>query len=244
MNGGLLSILALALLPAAGNFGGGLLAEWLRPSQSAVNRALHAAAGIILAVIAVEVMPEALKAAPAWTLALSFLAGGGLYLLVEALIERWQKMKGSGAGAGAWMVYVAVATDLFGDGLLIGAGSAVSTQMGLLLALGQVLADIPEGFSVIANFRDKGVPRTRRILLSASFVLPVVGAAVLAWLVLRAQGEAVKMNALVFVAGLYTLAAVEDMLREAHQSAEDSRWSAVSFLAGFALFLVISGGLG
>jgi ZIP family zinc transporter len=52
------------------------------------------------------------------------------------------------------------------------------------------------------------------------------------------------MAALVFVAGLYTLAAVEDMMAEAHESAEDSRWSAISFLGGFALFLVVSGGLG
>lgn len=141
------------------------------------------------------------------------------------------------------MVYVAVATDLVGDGLLIGAGSAVSAHVALILALGQVLADIPEGFAVIANFRDKGLGRSKRLLLSASFVLPVVGAAVLAYFTLRGQSVAVKMAALVFVAGLYTLAAVEDMLREAHESAEDSRWSALSFLAGFALFLVVSGGL-
>lgn len=61
----------------------------------------------------------------------------------------------------------------------------------------------------------------RRWVLSASFVLPVVGAALLAWLLLRGQGEGVKITALVFVAGHYTLAAVEDMLREAHESAED-----------------------
>ena len=33
-------VLGLALLPAAGNFGGGLLAEWLRPSQRWINRSL------------------------------------------------------------------------------------------------------------------------------------------------------------------------------------------------------------
>lgn len=49
------------------------------------------------------------------------------------------------------MVYVVVA-NLAGDGLLIGAESAVSSQTALILALGQVLADIPEGFAVIANF--------------------------------------------------------------------------------------------
>jgi ZIP family zinc transporter len=72
----------------------------------------------------------------------------------------------------------------------------------------------------------------------------VVATAVLAYFVLRGQDAVLKMAGLVFVAGLYTLAAVEDMLREAHESAEDSRWSAVSFLMGFALFLVVAGRFG
>ena len=243
MDNGLILVLGLALLPAAGNFGGGILSEWLRPSDRALNRALHAAAGIILAVVAVEVMPEALRSAPAWVLALAFVSGGCLYVLVETAVEKWQNARKGSAGAGAWMVYVAVATDLLGDGLLIGAGSAVSIQLALVLALGQVLADIPEGFAVIANFRSKGVGRAKRLLLSASFAIPVVGGALLAYFTLRGRSEAVKMTALVFVAGLYTLAAVEDMLREAHQSAEDSRWSALCLLGGFALFLLVSAGL-
>lgn len=241
MGSGIATVLLLALLPAAGNFVGGIAAELLRPSRRSLNRALHAAAGIVLAVVAVEVMPEALNKAPTWLLSVAFMAGGVAYLTVEAVVERWQKSQEQSAGAGAWMVYVAVAADLVGDGLLIGAGSAVSPQLALFLALGQVMADVPEGFAVIANFRDKGVGRAKRILLSASFALPVLGAAVLAYYGLRGQGEAVKMSALVFVAGLYSLAAVEDMLEEAHDSAEDSRWSALSFLAGFALFLLVSG---
>lgn len=244
MNSDFLAVLGLALLPALGNFSGGLLAEWLNPPAKFINRALHAASGIIIAVIAIEVMPNALRAAPAWLLALAFLLGGGFYILLEAGIERWQKSKPHGAGTGAWMVYVAVLADLTGDGLLIGAGSAVSTQLAFLLALGQVLADIPEGFSVIANFRSRGLSRTRRLLLSASFVIPVVSTAVLAYFLLRQQPEELKMAALVFVAGLYSLAAVEDMLHEAHETAEDTRWSAVSFIAGFALFLLISGSIG
>ena len=244
METGLWMVVGLALRPAAGNFAGGVLADWLQPSQRLLNLSLHAAAGVILAVIAVEVMPEALPVAPAWLLALAFVGGGAAYLAMEAGVERWQRTKEGGAGTGAWMVYVAVATDLIGDGLLIGAGSAVSLELALVLALGQVLADLPEGFAVLANFRDKGVGRVRRLLISGSFVIPVVGAALLAYFLLCDQGEVVQMTALVFVAGLYTLAAVEDMLRETHESAEDSRWSAVSLIAGFALFLIASSGLG
>lgn len=242
MDSGILMVLGLATLPALGNFGGGLLAEWLRPSKKTLNHALHAATGIILAVVAVEVMPAALRNTPAWLLALAFMGGGGAYLLVESGIRRWQESKKAGAGAGAWMVYVAVATDLIGDGLLIGTGSAVSGQMALILALGQILADIPEGFATIATFRDKGVGRAKRLLISASFLLPVVGVAVLAYYALRGQSEVLKMTGLVFVAGLYMLAAIEDMMREAHET-EDSRWSALSLLGGFAIFLVVSGWL-
>ena len=242
--GDFLTVLGLSSLPAVGNFFGGLLSEWLNPSQNFVNRALHAAAGIILAVVSVEVMPNALAIVPVWILALAFIAGGLLYLLIEAGIQRWQANQPEGAGAKAWMVYVAVSADLIGDGLLIGAGSAVSSQLALLLALGQVLADIPEGFSVLANFRDKGVEMGKRLIISASFVIPVVGAALLAYFLLRDQPEIVKYTAMVFVAGLYSLAAVEDMIGEAHESAEDTRWSAISFLFGYALFLLVSGGIG
>lgn len=59
MTSNILGVLGLAFLPALGNFGGGVLAEWLHPSQKMLNRALHT--GIIIAIIAVEVMPEALE---------------------------------------------------------------------------------------------------------------------------------------------------------------------------------------
>lgn len=243
MNGDPLTVLLISLLPAAGNFAGGLASEFLKPSPMMLNRALHVAAGIILAVVAVEVMPEALGSAPSWMLALAFMAGGGTYVAIEAVVSRWQRRKRDSAGEGAWMVYVAVAADLIGDGLLIGSGAAISGQLGLLLAAGQVLADIPEGFAVIANFRDKGLRRSQRLALSASLAIPVVGAATAAFFLLRGQGDAIQVTALVFLSGLYVLAAVEDMLEEAHERAEDTRGSAFAFLAGFALFLLVSGSL-
>jgi len=99
MISGIVLVLGLALLPALATFAGGLLAEWLRPSPRAVNRALHAATGIILAVVAIEVMPQALGAAPGRVLALMFVLGGGTYLAVEAAVERWQASAQTSEGA-------------------------------------------------------------------------------------------------------------------------------------------------
>lgn len=110
----------------------------------------------------------------------------------------------------------------------------------MLLAIGQVTADIPEGFATLSNFKDKGVPRGRRLLLSSSFVVPVLGGALLSYLLLRGQSEAIQLTALSFTAGLLLVAASEEIVGEAHEAAPDSRWSALAISAGFVLFALVS----
>jgi ZIP family zinc transporter len=240
-------VLGLALLPAAGNFAGGVLAEFSKTDKGRLNKALHAAAGIVMAIVAVELIPEALEKISAWWVALAFGLGGLAYVGIGTVVDRLQgaSEKGESSSAkGMWMIYIAVSIDLASDGLMIGTGSAVSSTMALALALGQVLADIPEGYATIANMKEKGVPRARRILLSASFAVPVLMMASLAYFFLREQSDIWKMSALAFTAGLLALAAVEDMVSEAHESAEDTRASMLLFTAGFVLFVLVSAGVG
>ncbi|MCW5705225.1 MAG: hypothetical protein KIT82_21915 [Bradyrhizobium sp.] len=58
-----------------------------------LNLALHAASGIVLAIVAIELMPEVKAALAGWWLALAFAGGGGAYLLVQALIRRSQQAR-------------------------------------------------------------------------------------------------------------------------------------------------------
>jgi ZIP family zinc transporter len=239
-------VLSLAFLPALGNFVGGLLAEFFETNKGRLNKALHAAAGIVIAIVSTELMPEALEKASAWIVAAAFGLGGVMYVLIGTAVDKLQASsegKGASSGTGMWMIYIAVSIDLASDGLMIGTGSAVSSTMAIALALGQVLADIPEGYATIANMKDKGVPRVRRLLLSASFAIPVVGMASLAYFFLKGQSEVWQMSALAFVAGLLCLAAIEDMVSEAHESAEDTKWSLLLFTGGFVLFVLVSAGI-
>lgn len=240
---GVWAVLLLALMPGTGNFLGGMIAEFGKSSPRLLNWALHGAAGVVIAIVAVELIPEALGNLPGWLLAAAFAAGGFTYMLLEWLLSRVQKDRAAGGRTGMWMIYAAVAVDLTSDGLMLGTGSAVSTSLAIVLAAGQMLADLPEGFAVIANFRSKGVPRKTRILLAASYFFYVIGAALLSYMFLRNAGEAVKFSALVFVGGVLTVAAVEDMLEEAHAAREDNRRSVAAFIVGFALFTLASAGL-
>lgn len=236
-------VLTLSLLPGLGNFAGGMAAEFVATPPKRLNLALHVASGIVMGVVAIELMPEALDNLAGWWIAAAVAAGGLAYIGSGVLIKRMMSSQNSSGRSAMWMIYVAVAIDLVGDGLMIGSGSAVTTSLAIALAAGQVLADIPEGYAVVANFRSKGIERKWRIGASLSFTLFCVGAAMLARYLLRSAPDAAKYIALSFVAGLLLVAAVEDMLEEAHQVQSDTRLSTGSFIGGFVLFTLVSAGL-
>ena len=122
-----LLVLGLAALPAVGNFIGGVLAEILTVSPRLLNLALHLAAGIVLAVVGIELMPQVLAASHAWVVILAFLAGGVFAVGLDMITERVQTRLGGGSGnTGPWLIFFGVAIDLFSDGLLIGTGSTIS----------------------------------------------------------------------------------------------------------------------
>lgn len=234
-----LQVLAFAALPALGNFAGGVLAEIFPVSQRALSLALHTAVGVVLAVVAVELMPQVLQGTAPWIVVVSFLAGGGFSMLLDRLTDFIASRSGVGCEAGPWALYAGVAVDLFSDGLLIGTGSTLSFGLGLLLALGQVPADIPEGFSSIATLRAQGVGRRTRLFLAACFAVPILLGATLGYWGMRQQQDVFKFILLAFIAGILTAVAVEEIVPLAHKGKE-SRWATLSLVGGFALFVLIA----
>jgi ZIP family zinc transporter len=241
----LLQVIALAAMPAFGNFMGGVLAEIFTISNRTLSLALHAAAGIVLAVVGVEIMPEALQARPPWVIVVAFMLGGVFFLLLDHLIGLIRIRFGRDGnvdtedGGGPWVIYAGVAVDLFSDGIMIGVSSTIDLGLALLLALGQVSADIPEGFAIIATLKRNGIPRSKRILLSVAFTIPVLVGAILGYYFVRSQPEVIKLALLTFTAGILTAVVVEEIVPEAHSDGE-ARFAALVLVGGFALFTLLS----
>ena len=240
---GFFEVMLLALLPAAGNFFGGVVAEFVETTRDRLSLALHLAAGIVFGVIAIELAPRAFGGETPWVPAIGFFAGGIAYIGLEWLTETLVPGKtgeAKSAASGGWVIYGAVAVDLFADGLLIGTGSSIAFSLALVLAVGQLTADIPEGFATVANFKAKGMPRARRLLVAGSFVIPALAGAALSYTLLRGQAETVQLTALAFTAGLLLVAAAEEIVGEAHEAACDKRWSSLAISGGFVLFALVA----
>lgn len=236
-----LTVLLIAAMPAIGNFSGGLLAESMKVSEKTLSLALHFAAGIILAVVGIELMPTALEVDQPWIPITAFMAGGFTFLLLEKTVHFINERFGSDKNAtgSAWGIYLGVAIDLFSDGIMIGTGSTVSVSLGLLLALGQVPADIPEGFATIATFKSKGVPKKMRFILAAGFSIPIFLGATIGFWTMRDSAEIVQFSLLAFTAGILLSVSIEEILSEAHGK-PDPTYASVLLTAGFALFALLT----
>ncbi|KZD11977.1 ZIP family metal transporter [Oceanibaculum pacificum] len=238
-----LLVLGIAVLPGVGSLIGTSIAEFSFAPQWIVGVAMHAAAGVAIALISVELMPRILQDTPPWQVATCFLGGGLLSILLAraARIGRWLA---GGGSTSAWMVYIASAADLMTDGLMTGIGVAVSTDFGLLLAFSQVVANVPAGFASIAVFRAEGVRRRARIMIAVSFLAPLLGSAAVGYLLLRDAEPALQNAALAFVVGVLLLATVEDTLPEGDKPQPPRRFSTAAFAVGFAGMVLFSGYFG
>lgn len=242
---GLVAILLLALLPVLGNVLGVALAEWRQPPPWLTGAAMHAAAGIGTAVAATELLPRADERIERWMLALAVITGSlasvGLSRLTRAVKN---KIAGKGGRATTWGAFAAIGIDLFSDGLMTGSGSAISASLGVLLALSQVLGNMPGGFAIAANFRAAEVPRAKRLGAMAVYpAMPLIGA-LIGYLVLQGADDLLVGLVLALFAGLLLTATIEDIIPEADQPGAPRRISSPSFAAGFVALLLMAEYLG
>ena len=240
MTDGYLLVLALAALPAGANVLGGLASELLPESERTLSLALHLAAGVVLGVVGLELMPEALAVDPVWVPTLAFVLGGLAFMGIERGIDAAQRRLGDGDDrTGPLAVFTGVSLDLFSDGVMIGTGTVLSPALGLVLAAGQVPADLPEGFAAVSSLRSAGIRRSRRLLMAAGFTIPILVGATLGYVGLRAAPELVTVSVLAVTGGALISVVVEEMVTQAHEG-DTSRWGPVFLTAGFALFALVS----
>lgn len=230
-------ILGLTLIPVFATILGGAIATFRTPSEKLRSLVQHFAAGVVLAVVAGELLSEMTREHRPVGVVIGFVLGVALMLGVKAVTERIEGRSGSSGDSKAGLL-TAVGIDVFLDGLLIGVGFAAGERVGTLLVIALTLELLFLGISVAASLAEAKFPRSRNILTVTGLAgVVVVGAWSGGSLLGGLSGLGLEV-VLSFGAAALMYLVVEELLVEAHEVQETPLITA-SFFAGFvALYLL------
>lgn len=229
-----LEILRFAAIPVVATLVGGAIAARRAPSPRTRSMIQHFAAGVVLAAVAGEVVPELLHHHSPVPTAIGFALGVAAMLGVKALTggEEAEEQRSPRR------MLTVVGIDVSIDGLLIGVGFAAGAKQGMLLTIALTLEVLFLGVATCTALRRSGVGEGRAIASVAGLAgLLLVGATAGALLQSVLTGH-VLVGVLGFSSAALLYLVVEELLVEAHEVPETPLSTAVFFLGFLVLFLV------
>jgi len=222
-------------VPAVVALAGGVLAALWHPTHRARSLIQHFAAGVVLAALAVELLPEiGREHAPGLVLGGAFAAGSVFMFLLKLLTERMESHPGKQTGVNTGLM-LAVFIDVAIDGFIIGAGFAAG-EGGAVLAIGLSVELLFLGLALTSD----SAGGWRIIGLSGGLGLTVFIAALIGKLVLGGASHAVIGGALAFAAAALLYLVTEELLVEAHEGDEqETPWATLVLFSGFLAFWTV-----
>lgn len=232
----ILLVLGIATLSALLTYLGAPLAERFDVPQRVVSGALQFASGVIAAIAAFSLMPNAVRYGPPGWVVLGFFVGGALFVTIEQLAARASAApQAEGESRVSLGLYIGILVDLVIDGVVIGVGSSLTLATGVLLAIGMAVSTMPLAFVTTATAKRQGVSPERRRLLSYLFIAAIVGGAVLGYVVLRNQPLSMRMLTVALAAGFLTTTVTQSLIPEANKEGEPG-FAGILFVGGLSLY--------
>jgi ZIP family zinc transporter len=235
-----LLVFGIATLAAVLTYLGAPAAERFDVPDRAVSGALQFAAGIVVALVGLSLLPPAVRAGSPFQMTLAFFIGGALFVLFEYFsAKRLAASSEMGANAVSVGLFVGILADMLIDGVMIGIGSTLTLMTGLLVALSLGVSAAPLAFVTIATAKRQGVSRERRRQLSFSFFLCVLLGAMLGFLVLRNQSLELRLTLVALASGFLITMVTQSLIPEANREGEPSL-AGILFVGGIALYALLS----
>lgn len=259
-----LTVALAALLPVAATVLGALAAA-VRPPGPAVRSGIqHFAAGVVFAVVAVELLPDVTRVHDPVEIGVAFAAGVALMLGARRFSARFEGAGAHGAehvtedhlpdasGSPRRADYegaarlgrlptgqlIAVGIDVLLDGLLVGIAFATGAKAGVLLALALSLELLSLGLALAAPLAAAGAGRARAVLIPTTLACLLPVGALAGETVLRGASPHTLAGVLAFGAAALLYLVTEELLVEAHET-RDTTAATAMFFAGFLLFLLL-----
>ncbi|WP_265443214.1 ZIP family metal transporter [Flexivirga meconopsidis] len=232
---------------------GAVIAAVRRPSGVVMSAVQHFAAGVVLAAVVGEILPD-LDAEAQWSWAVAgFTLGVAVVLALAAwgrrLDARGKDTEGFDTPARAAQsalpigLMVTVAIDLLIDGALVGLAATLSSTQAMILVGALTLEVLFLALSVQGELVQAGMTRWRAAGASGGLGLLTAVGALTAAIALGDAGPKPIAATLGFGAAALVYLAVEELLVEAHEESETTVLTATFFLGLITVYgLTIVGG--
>ncbi|MGI6666924.1 MAG: ZIP family metal transporter [Bacillota bacterium] len=237
-------ILISAVVGVVGTGAGGLIVS-LRgnPSKKLLSLFLGYSGGVMVSLVAFDLMPEALELGGTF-LPLAFMVIGAItIMIVDMLLPHSHHFscdeESRRFARTAYVIAMGIAMHDLPEGLAVGAGLASGLSLGFRVAALMFLHNVPEGMAVAGPLACIGRKRSEILLVSAATGLPSVGGAALgAWF--GHLSPPVLSASLAFAAGAMLFVTFDEVIPGAEELSEGGHSGTLGAVAGVMTSIVLS----
>ena len=224
-------VLLYTLVAAATGMIGGIVGSFWAPNVKTRSAIQHFAAGLIIAAIASDVIPETERLGRPLAVISGFAVGGAVMIALKWVVLKFERSNDARGklpiGLGA-----AAAFDTLVDGALISAGFAAGKELGTLLVAVLAVELFFLNLSVSTEFHKSKQSRWRGLALTGGIAVLLLVGATLGSFFLAGASEPTVAVFLAFGAAALIYLIAEELLVEAIE-AEESLFSTTLLFAGF-----------
>lgn len=232
-------ILPYILIASGAGVVGGVVAFFWAPGVRARSAVQHFAAGVVIAAVATDLIPEVEKIGTPAGILVGFAVGGLAMIGLKWLVLKFEKFEKSRHKLPVGLA-AAAALDTLIDGAIISAGFATAQpQLGPLLALALGLELFFLNLSVGSEFHKQKSQRWRGLGVTVLISSLLLVGATISFFVLRDAAETTVAIFLSFGAAALIYLIAEELLVEAIE-AEKSLFSTAMLFAGFLIVFAVT----
>jgi ZIP family zinc transporter len=242
-------ILIFSLLPFLCINFGGVLGVFFKIKGNSRSFMLHLAAGVIFAVVAIELLPDIVIGQNIYIVSSGFFLGMFLMMLIKYVTRRSQKIHKNNILQEEtakksltllpWGLLIGIAVDIFIDGILLGVGFAAGQKEGILLCIALSLELLALGLVVSTELKNEEFLRKTILFTVLILSVSICVGALIGSIILNYVNKQVLTGILSFGLSALLYLVTEELLVEAHE-VKDTPLNTAVFFVGFFVFLLVA----
>lgn len=217
---------------------GGIIGATIKTkSNKFLSFILEFAAGLMVAIVCFELIPEAMEVSNMLTVIIGIIIGVFIMIFCDNLVNYKYSNKNvfkmNSLIKTGIIVGIGLAIHNFPEGLAIGSGFSASTKLGLTLAVAIALHDVPEGISMAVPMKNGGM-KTYKVILYTFLSGLTTGVGAFFGIIIGTISEELISICLGFAAGAMLYISAGELIPESHKIYKGR----ISYLGNILGFLI------